>query len=137
MQERRAEGTSLAQVGRELEIEPDLLRKWARQLGQWDEPEPRVENGAGAAMDLLTGNGMSLSMSRSGDCWDNAVAESFFATLKTELVVDAHWHTRRDAKAALVEFIEVWYNRQRRHQTLGYKTPVQYELEVLKRANAA
>lgn len=46
MQERRAEGTSLAQVGRELEIEPDLLRKWARQLGQWDEAEPRVENGA-------------------------------------------------------------------------------------------
>jgi transposase len=54
MQERRAEGTSLAQVGRELEIEPDLLRKWARQLGQWDEPEPRVENGAGAAMDPET-----------------------------------------------------------------------------------
>lgn len=87
--------------------------------------------------DLLTGNGMSSSMSRAGDCWDNAVAESFFATLKTELVVDAHWHTRREAKAALIEFIEVWYNRQRRHQTLGYKTPVQYELEVLKRANAA
>lgn len=87
--------------------------------------------------DLLTRNGINLSMSRSGDCWDNAVAESFFATLKTELVVDAHWRTRRDAKAALIEFIEVWYNRQRRHQALGYKTPVQYELEVLKRANAA
>lgn len=46
MQERRAEGTSLAQVGRELEIEPDLLRKWARQLGQWDEPDSRVEHGS-------------------------------------------------------------------------------------------
>jgi transposase len=52
MRERRAEGASLAQVGRELEIEPDLLRKWARQLGQWDEPEPRVENGV--AMDPET-----------------------------------------------------------------------------------
>lgn len=88
-------------------------------------------------LNLLVANGMSSSMSRSGDCWDNAVAESFFATLKTELVVDAHWHTRRDTKAALVEFIEIWYNRQRRHQTLGYKTPVQYELKVLERANAA
>lgn len=86
---------------------------------------------------LLRHNGMILSMSRSGDCWDNAVAESFFATLKTELVVDADWHTRREAKTALVEFIEVWYNRQRRHQTLGYRTPVQYESEVLERAKAA
>jgi putative transposase len=86
---------------------------------------------------LLIAHGMTLSMSRAGDCWDNAVAESFFATLKTELVVDANWQTRVEAKKALVDFIEVWYNRQRRHQTLGYLTPVQYELEMLERANAA
>ena len=80
---------------------------------------------------------MIPSMSRVGDCWDNAVAESFFATLKTELVADASWKTREDASRAVVEFIEVWYNRQRRHQTLGYLTPAEYENEVLKRAEAA
>jgi len=89
---------------------------------------------------LLTRYGMRASMSRPADCWDNAVMESFFATLKAELVNDAKWHTRREATTALVEFIEIWYNRKRRHQTLGYRTPAQYEsevLEVLERANAA
>ena len=82
-------------------------------------------------------HGLVPSMSRTGDCWDNAVAESFFATLKTELVFDADWHTRHEARRAVRQFIEIWYNRQRRHQTLGYRTPVQYEIEVLKRAEAA
>ena len=68
-------------------------------------------------------------MSRKGSCWDNAVAEGFFATLKTELVHGENWHTRNEAKAALVEYIEVWYNRVRRHSTLGYKSSVQHELE--------
>ncbi|MEJ7759455.1 MAG: integrase core domain-containing protein [Gemmatimonadaceae bacterium] len=77
------------------------------------------------------------SMSRAGDCWDNAVVESFFATLKTELVSDAQWQTRHQATKSVVEFIEVWYNRKRRHQTLGYRTPAEYEREVLKRAKAA
>lgn len=86
---------------------------------------------------LLSKHCILQSMSRAGDCWDNAVVESFFATLKTELVRDARWRTRTEATHAVVEFIEVWYNRQRRHQTLGYLTPVQYETEVLKRAAAA
>lgn len=86
---------------------------------------------------LLAKHGMQCSMSRVGDCWDNAVVESFFATLKTELVADADWQTRAEATTALVEFIEVWYNRRRRHQTLGYRSPVQYEMEVLERAKAA
>lgn len=77
------------------------------------------------------------SMSRLGNCWDNAVVESFFATLKTELARDANWKTREEARRAVVEFIEVWYNRKRRHQTLGYLSPAQYENDVLKRANAA
>jgi putative transposase len=86
---------------------------------------------------LLSQHGMKASMSRPGDCWDNAVVESFFRTVKAELVNDARWHTRRDATTALVEFIEIWYNGKRRHQTLGYLTPVQYENEVLNRAKAA
>jgi putative transposase len=86
---------------------------------------------------LLSGHGVECSMSRKGNCWDNAVAESFFATLKTELVHDADWHTRDEARSALFEYIEVWYNRVRRHSTLDYKSPVQYELDQMKETNAA
>jgi putative transposase len=85
---------------------------------------------------LLAAHGIASSMSRAGDCWDNAVAESFFATLKADLVRDAHWATRALAHAALGEYIEIWYNQQRRHSALGYRSPVQYEREVLTRAAA-
>lgn len=86
---------------------------------------------------LLSVHGVECSMSRKGNCWDNAVAESFFATLKTELVHDADWHTRDEARSALFEYIEVWYNRVRRHSTLDYKSPVQYELQQMQKAKAA
>jgi len=76
---------------------------------------------------LLTQHSMTCSMSRKGDCWDNAVVESFFATLKAELVDAADWATREAARAALFAYIEVWYNRQRRHSSLGYLSPLQYE----------
>lgn len=74
--------------------------------------------------------GMQASMSRVGDCWDNAVVESFFATLKTELVARADWRTRDEARAALFEYLEVWYNRQRRHSTLGYLSPAAFEQQA-------
>jgi transposase InsO family protein len=70
------------------------------------------------------------SMSRKANCWDNAVVESFFATLKTELVSDAHWNTRAEAKSAVVTWIEGWYNRERMHSTLDYISPVQYEMQL-------
>jgi putative transposase len=91
-----------------------------------------LQYASGAYQRQLADAGIACSMSRVGNCWDNAVIESFFATLKTELVIDAHWPTRFVAHRALWEYIEVWYNRKRRHQTLGYRTPVQYEREVLK-----
>jgi transposase InsO family protein len=69
------------------------------------------------------------SMSRRGNCWDNAVAESFFATLEFELIEQQVFESRANAKTAIFEFIEVYYNRQRSHQTLGYKTPLQVEQE--------
>ena len=72
---------------------------------------------------------MVPSMSRRGDCWDNAVAESFFATLEFELIEQQVFNTRSAAKTAIFEFIEVFYNRQRGHQTLGYKTPLRVEQE--------
>jgi putative transposase len=83
---------------------------------------------------LLAQRGMTCSMSRTGDCWDNAVAESFLATLKAERVAGADWPTRAAARAALFEYIDVWYNRQRRHSSLGYRSPVQYEREQLNAA---
>jgi putative transposase len=84
---------------------------------------------AGDYRALLTAHGMECSMSRVGDCWDNAVAESFFATLKRELADEADWVTREEARTAVFEYIEVWYNRQRRHSSLGYLSPAAYELQ--------
>ncbi len=68
------------------------------------------------------------SMSRKGNCWDNAVAESFFHTLKTELVYHEDYHTRWEAKRSIFEYIEAFYNRKRLHSTLGYQSPESYEI---------
>jgi transposase InsO family protein len=71
--------------------------------------------------------GMIQSMSRKGDCWDNAVAEAFFSTLKGELIGGKAYRTRQEAQDAIFEYVEVFYNRQRLHSTLGHVTPVEYE----------
>jgi putative transposase len=76
---------------------------------------------------ILSGHGITCSMSRRANCWDNAPMESFFATLKKELVHDEDYRTRQEARASLFEFIEVFYNRVRRHSALGYKSPIEYE----------
>lgn len=76
---------------------------------------------------VLAQHGFRESMSRKGDCWDNAVVESFFATLEHELLALETFATKRDAQHALFDFIEVWYNRQRRHTSLGSISPVEYE----------
>jgi transposase InsO family protein len=91
-----------------------------------------VQYAADIYQSTLASNGIKCSMSRKGDCWDNAVAESFFATLKAELVIDAGWESRSEAKRDLYEYIEVWYNCKRRHSTLGYRTPAEYEIEMLR-----
>ena len=76
-------------------------------------------------------------MSRKGNCWDKAVAESFFISLKMELVHDADFATHEQVRTALFEYIEVFYNRQRRHSTLGYVSPVDFELAALPRESAS
>jgi putative transposase len=76
---------------------------------------------------VLAGHGITCSMSRRANCWDNAPMESFFATLKKELVHDEDYATREEARASIFEFIEVFYNRVRRHSALGYKSPIEYE----------
>jgi putative transposase len=76
----------------------------------------------------LAKRGIRCSMSRKGNCWDNAVAESFFATLKTELVNEADYATRAQARTSIFEYLEIFYNRRRRHSSLGYLSPLNYEL---------
>jgi transposase InsO family protein len=82
---------------------------------------------SGDYQDALAGAGATCSMSRRGDCWDNAPIESFFASLKRELVERCRFATREEARGAIFEWIEAWYNRKRRHSALGYLSPEEFE----------
>jgi transposase InsO family protein len=82
---------------------------------------------------MLAAHGIQYSMSRKGHCWDNAVAESFFHTLKTELVHHKDYRSRTEAKASILEYIEVFYNRQRRHSHLGQMAPMAFERAAVSR----
>lgn len=86
-----------------------------------------VQYTSSAYRQLLKEQGIMYSISRKGNCWDNAPAESFFHTLKTELVMFEDYHTINEAKMSLFSYIESFYNRKRRHSTIGYKTPHEYE----------
>ena len=79
---------------------------------------------------VLNGYGLIPSMSRKGNCWDNACVESFFGTLKRELVYHRRYATRAEATQDIFEYIEVFYNRQRCHSTLGYHSPAEYEAKA-------
>jgi putative transposase len=83
--------------------------------------------GADSSRQLLRQHGIEPSMSRTGNCWDNAVAESFFHTLKTELISGEEYDTHEQAQTAVFEYIEVFYNRQRCHSANGYLAPLVYE----------
>jgi len=77
---------------------------------------------------LLKEHQLICSMSAKGCCYDNAAMESFFHTLKVELVHDENYKTRGEAKTSIVEYIECYYNRKRRHSTIGYVTPIEFEM---------
>jgi putative transposase len=96
-----------------------------------------VQYAAGEYRALLADHGITCSMSRKGNCWDNAVAESFFATLEWELIEESDWHTHAEAKRSIFEYLEVWYNRRRRHSAFGYKSPAEYEEELALTPRAA
>jgi transposase InsO family protein len=81
--------------------------------------------------EALGAAGIVCSMSRRGNCWDNAVVESFFGTLKQELVHRCRFATRDVARRKVFEYIEPWYNRQRRHSSLGYVSPTEFERKAL------
>ncbi len=71
-------------------------------------------------------------MSRKGNCWDNAVAESFFHTLKTELIYSTTYQTKEEAKQSIFHYLEVYYNRKRRHSSIDYQTPFGFENQLSK-----
>ena len=86
---------------------------------------------------LLASNGITASMSGKGNCYDNAVVESFFATLKNELLHRRAWPTHEQATVAIAEYIELFYNTRRRHSTLGYVSPLRFELARTQMEKAA
>ncbi len=96
-----------------------------------------VQYASGDFRAVLRKQGFVQSMSRKGNCWDNAVAESFFHTIKTQLIHHCRFQNVAEAEQALFNYIEVYYNRQRKHSTNGYKAPAQYELEWWNNRKAA
>ena len=123
-------------------MEVDLVLSALRMAREARQPAPGVifhsdrgsQYASAAHRTELAAHGMLASMSGKGDCYDNAVAESFFATLEFELVMTHDWHTRDEARRAIFRYIETWYNRKRRHSTLGYVSPAEYEAQLLKAA---
>jgi putative transposase len=87
--------------------------------------------------DLLAEHRMTQSLSRPRQCWDNAVAEAWFATLKLELIDRRSWATRTQARRAVFDFVEIFYNRQRLHSSLNYMTPAEYEADGIHQQKAA
>lgn len=82
---------------------------------------------------LAKGKRVTQSMSRKGDCWDNAVAESFFKIIKSEMIYHNRFRSKAHARLEVFEFIEIWYNRKRRHSSLGYLTPLEFEQKEILR----
>jgi Integrase core domain len=81
--------------------------------------------------------GIEISMGSRGDCYDNAASETFHASIKKEKIYRRSWPTRADARAAIFEYIEAWYNPRRRHSTLGYLSPIEFERHHIKLAQVA
>src|SRR5215467_4478498 len=100
----------------------DIRRVHRDTRGRYGSPRIRVE--------LMQSAGLRASMSRKGDCYDNARMESFFHTLKTELVHRRHYATRAEATRDIFAYIEGFYNRTRRHSAIGYISPIEMELKA-------
>ena len=118
---------ALGMALRTRQLEPDLLHHSDRG----------IQYASGDYQKLLDKHGIDCSMSRKGDCWDNAVAESFFSTLKAELVHRTDYVTRSQARASVFDYIETFYNPRRRHSALGYVSPVDHETAAARKALAA
>jgi putative transposase len=86
-----------------------------------------IQYASGVYLQLIKRQGVVRSMSRKGNCYDNAVVESFFSSLKNELVHHRDYHSREEARSEIFDYIELFYNRRRMHQSLGYLSPIEYE----------
>ena len=118
-------------LDQELVLAALKMARWRRgACGALHHSDRGSQYASAAYQRALRDGGMVCSMSRTGDCWDNAVVESFFATLTKELLDDGVFETREDARHELGTFIEAWYNRERRHSSLGFRSPVEYETQV-------
>jgi putative transposase len=121
-------------LDQELVLAALRMARWRRgACGVLHHSDRGSQYASAAYQRALRDGSFRCSMSRTGDCWDNAVVESFFATLTKELLDDGTFATRDDARRELGSFIEAWYNRERRHSSLGFRSPVEYE-EQLRRA---
>ena len=130
LRSRRVVGWSLSQSLEETLVLDALRMALARRQprrGVLHHSDRGSQYAGKAFQQLLRDHGMVCSMSRRGDCWDNAVVESFNATIKTELIHRTKWKTREEARAAVYKYIETWYNSQRLHSTLGYRSPIEFE----------
>jgi putative transposase len=130
---RRVVGWSMkrhAGIGLVMQALQMALQRRQPPAGVLHHSDQGVQYTAASYQALLRGAGMQPSLSRRGNCYDNAVAESFFATLEKELLEGSTWRDRSEARAALFEYIEVWYNRNRRHSALGYLSPAEFEARL-------
>ena len=127
---RRVAGWALADHMRTSLVEDALSMAFARRRpadGVIFHSDRGCQYTSGDYTALARANGVILSVSRKGECWDNAVAESFFATIKRELINDRAWPTRAGLQRAVFDYIESWYNTRRLHSALGYLSPAEYE----------
>lgn len=106
------------------------LKRRTPQEGLIHHSDRGVQYACGDYRQLLAEHGITCSMSKAGDCYDNAVMESFFKTLKSELVYQQTYETREQARRSIFEYIEVFYNRKRLHSSLGYLSPVEFEASL-------
>lgn len=110
----------------------DLKRQGLKEaIGLTTHTDRESQYAADKNREKLEEHKITASMSRKGNCYDNSFVESFFRTLKVELVYTRKFKTRKEAETAIFEFIEVWYNRQRLLSALDYMTPEDYELKQL------
>ncbi len=123
---RKIVGWSMSnRMKRQLVIDALLMAIWQRK------PDRGSQYCSREYQNLLNRHGIVCSMSRKGDCWDNAPMESFFHTLKTELIHHRNYKTRQEAISDIFNYIEIFYNTKRRHSSLGYKSPAEYELTTM------
>ena len=112
----------------------DAIEKRKPGLGLLHHSDRGVQYASLGYQKLLDTMGMTCSMSRKANCWDNAKAENFFQKLKIEWVCGQIYRTRKAARTAIFEYIEIFYNRKRRHASNGYLSPIEFENQAARKA---